>query len=85
MNPLEMVVIIVAIVMVASIFKTRYRSMNGIVADEDGNERMATPDVETMKLRDDVKVLKERIAVLERLATEEHGPRALDREIERLR
>ena len=84
MNPFEMVVIIVALVMVASVIKTRYRSMNGIVADEDGNERIAH-DPDSARLRDEVKSLKDRIAVLERLATDDNGARALDREIEKLR
>ena len=84
MNPFEMVVIIVALVMVASIVKTRYRAMHGIVADEDGNERIAA-DPDATRLRDEVKSLKERIAVLERLATDDNGARALDREIEKLR
>ena len=80
----EAAVIIVAIVMVASVLKTRYRAMNGIVADEDGNERLVA-DSEAVRLSAEVKGLKERIAVLERLATDEHGPRLLDREIEKLR
>ena len=74
MNPFEMVVIIVALVMVASVIKTRYRSMNGIAADPDAT-----------RLREEVKSLKDRIAVLERLATDDNGARALDREIEKLR
>ena len=80
----EAAIFIVAIVMIASVLKTRYRSMNGIVADEDGNERMAI-DPDAGRLRDEVKGLKERIAVLERLATDENGPKALDRAIEKLR
>ena len=58
--------------------------MNGIVADEDGNERIAH-DHDSARLRDEVKSLKDRIAVLERLATDDNGARALDREIEKLR
>lgn len=80
----EAAIFIVAIVMIASVLKTRYRSMNGIVADEDGNERMAI-DPDAGRLRDEVKGLKERIAVLERLATDENGSKALEREIEKLR
>lgn len=80
----EAAIFIVAIVMIASVLKTRYRSMNGIVADEDGNERMAV-DPDAARLRNEMKGLKERIAVLERLATDENGPKALEREIEKLR
>lgn len=80
----EAIVAIVAIAMIASVLKTRYRAMNGIVADEDGNERPAA-DPDAARLRNEVAQLKERLAVLERLATDDHGPRALDREIEKLR
>ena len=80
----EAAIFIVAIVMIASVLKTRYRSMNGIIADEDGNERVAA-DPDAARLRDEVKSLKDRIAVLERLATDDNGARALDREIEKLR
>ena len=80
----EAAIFIVAIVMIASVLKTRYRSMNGIIADEDGNERIAH-DPDSARLRDEVKSLKDRIAVLERLATDDNGARALDREIEKLR
>lgn len=81
MNPFEMVVIIVAIVTVGRIIQAKYghlrrgRGQTGVVADETENRR----------LRDEVRTLKERVAVLERLATDETGPRALEREIEALR
>jgi hypothetical protein len=42
-------------------------------------------DPETDRLRDEVKTLKERIIVLERIATEDAPAKALDREIEKLR
>ena len=84
MNPFEMVVVIVGIVMIASIAKTRIRVRHGIVADDNGNERFAD-DKEAAKLKTEVAQLKERIAVLERLATDDNGARLLDREIEKLR
>jgi hypothetical protein len=84
MNPFEMVVMIIAIVMITSVIKTRIRAKHGIIEDEDGHERIAA-DPEAARLRDEVKGLKERIAVLERLATDDNGARALDREIEKLR
>jgi hypothetical protein len=79
-----MVICIVTIVMIASIFKARYKARQGIIADEYGNERLAA-DPDAARLRDEVRGLKERIAVLERLATDDNGARALDREIEKLR
>lgn len=80
----EAVVFIVAISAVARVVAIRYRAMNGIVADEDGNERHAI-DPEAGRLREEVKGLKERIAVLERLATDTNRAVDLDREIDKLR
>jgi hypothetical protein len=84
MNPFEMVVMIIAIVMITSIIKTRIRAKNGISEDRHGNE-VIIADPDAARLREEVKGLKERIAVLERLATDDNGARALDREIEKLR
>jgi hypothetical protein len=84
MNPFEMVVMIIAIVMITSIIKTRIRAKHGISEDRHGNE-VVIADPDAARLRDEVKGLKERIAVLERLATDDNGARALDREIEKLR
>lgn len=84
MNPFEMVVLIVAIVMIASIAKARYRAKHGIIEDEDGNQRLGA-DPEAARLRDEVKTLKDRVAVLERLATDNNRALTLDREIEKLR
>lgn len=80
----EAIVFIVAIGTIARVLAIRYRAMNGIVADEDGNERRAV-DPEAGRLRDEVRSLKERIAVLERLATDTNRAVDLDREIEKLR
>ena len=81
MNPFEMVVMIVAIVMIASVVKARY----GVTRDKHGNEVLNRPDPEAGRTKQEIAQLKERIAVLERLATEENGARQLDREIEKLR
>jgi hypothetical protein len=84
MNPFEMVVMIVAITMIASIIKTRIRAKHGISEDRHGNE-VVIADPDAARLREEVKGLKERIAVLERLATDDNSAKALDREIEKLR
>ena len=76
-NPFQMVVLIVLIVMIAGVLKARYtfRSREGQVSPE---ER-----AETLRLRDEVKQLKERIHVLERIATDQES--TLARQIEELR
>ena len=84
MNPFEMVVMIIAIVMISSIIKTRIRAKHGISEDRHGNE-VVIADPDAARLREEVRGLKERIAVLERLATDDNSAKALDREIEKLR
>ena len=78
MNPFEMVVLIVAMVTIAGIMKTRY----GIRRDREGNEYHVN-DGENDRLRDEVKQLKERIQVLERITVEKEN--SLARQIEELR
>lgn len=80
MNPFEMVVLIVAIVTIGSIFRAKH----GIRRDKNGEWR-AKDSAENRQLRDEIKQLKERIAVLERLVTDSNSAVALDREIEKLR
>jgi len=78
MNQFEMVVLIVAIVMIASVFKARHGSRR---RGRDGGEPIE--QAETLRLRDEVKQLKERLHVLERITTEKES--SLSREIEELR
>ncbi|MFM9978169.1 MAG: hypothetical protein ACKVOP_09040 [Sphingomonadaceae bacterium] len=79
-----MIIAIITIVMIASVLKARYKARHGILEDEDGNQRLAA-DPDIARLRDDVRALKERIAVLERLATDNNRAVDLDREIDKLR
>ena len=71
-------VLIVAIVMFASIIKAKY----GVHRDRRGNPHRVD-DAENARLRDEVKALKERLAVLERITVEKEN--SLEREIEQLR
>jgi hypothetical protein len=80
MNPFEMVVLIVAIVMITTVVKAKVRAENG-----GGKKGLEAAAADNQRLRDEIAALKDRVAVLERLATEETGPRALEREIEKLR
>lgn len=75
MNPFEMVVIIVAIVMIASVVKAKAQSRAHGPSDEEHRENL--------RLREEVKELKERIQVLERIATDREN--TLSRQIEELR
>lgn len=80
MGPFEMVVAIVAITAVASIIRAKY----GVVRHSKGEALIQrSPDPDTERLRAEVKALKDRVAVLERLARD--GSSALEREFEKLR
>ncbi len=73
-----MVIFIVLIVMIASVFRAKYGG--GRRRDRDQH---AVDDVETQRLREEVKQLKERLHVLERITVEKEN--SLEREIEQLR
>ena len=78
MNPFEMVVMIVAIVMFASVLKARYGVHHGRRRGVEGSD-----DAEALRLREEVKQLKERLHVLERITTDREN--TLSREIDELR
>ncbi len=78
MNPFEMVAIIVVTVMIASVLRAKYSHRRHREVDVDPAEK-----VETLRLKDEVKQLKERIHVLERIATDKES--TLSRQIEELR
>lgn len=85
-NPFSMVVAIVFMVMVATVLKARYKAQQGIIEDVHGNQRIAAQDTaETARLREDVRTLKERVQVLERVITDQRQTSDLSSEIEKLR
>ncbi len=74
-----MVVLIVLIVMIASVFRARYtylRKARGADPQGEGNS-------ESQRLRDEVRQLKDRIEVLERITVEKEN--SLARQIEALK
>ena len=78
MNPFEMVAIIVVAVMIASVLRAKYGHRRR------GERGISTEDqAETLRLREEVKALKDRIHVLERIAVEKED--TLSRQIEELR
>lgn len=84
MNPFEMVVAIIIVVTIGKVLSTRYRAQNGIIEDQHGNE-IAEQNRDSDRLQEEVKYLKERVAVLEKIATDDRGARELENEIEKLR
>lgn len=86
MNPFEMVVAIVVIVTIGSVVRTLLgggrsrRNLDLPLRPDDGGR------AENERLRAELLAMKERLAVLERLATDNNASSAnLDREIEKLR
>lgn len=70
-------VIIVFLVMGARVLRARYEAQGSVPS--------LGRDPDARRLREEVQTLKDRIAVLERLATDDNGSARLDREIEKLR
>jgi hypothetical protein len=83
MNPFEMVIGIVLIVTIGSVVRAKY----GVRRDNKGNEFYAPPadTGETKALQAEIRALKDRIQVLERIATDQNRAVTLDEEIEKLR
>ena len=73
MNPYEFILGIILIVMVAGIFKARFKF----------NSQRPVDDAQAQQMREEIRTLKERIQVLERIATDKES--MLEREIEQLR
>jgi cation transport ATPase len=81
MNQYEMIVLIVFIVTLGRVLSGRRRNKTSDALTQ-------TPPDETQdtnRMHSEIKVLKDRIAVLERIATETNSAVTLDREIEKLR
>ena len=80
MNPFEMVVLIVFIVMVGNVLRGRRSNRIGLHRGE--SDLPPEERAETVRLRQEVGELKERIKVLERIAVEKED--TLSRQIEEL-
>ncbi|MFZ5749037.1 MAG: hypothetical protein ACOY45_15440 [Pseudomonadota bacterium] len=84
MNPFEMVVAIIVVITIGRVLQARY----GVRRDRDGNQYQVPTqqdERENARLRDEIRGLRDRIQVLERVITDNNRSIELDREIERLR
>jgi competence protein ComGC len=77
--PWSVVIMVISIVLIGTIGKIIKENVRA------RNLAMAPPPADLIASRDEVRALKERVAVLERLVTDTHGSIDLDRQIERLR
>ena len=78
------IVVIVAIIAVAEVLKAKHRARHGITTDVMGNEKPIAPPTNPA-LEREVEELRERVKVLERIATEDRETKRLAAEIESLR
>lgn len=76
-----MVIMIVLIVMIAGVLRAKYTG--GRRHRHARDEMSPAREAETVRLREEVKMLKERLAVIERITVEKEN--SLAREIEQLR
>jgi hypothetical protein len=87
-DPFTMVVAIVLIATIGKVLSSRYKAQNGIIEDEDmlGNKTQRLLDNQDTKgMQDEIRTLKERIQVLERIATDNNSANDINRQIEELR
>ena len=77
-------VLISALATIGGIMSARYRAHAGIGQDANGGQ-FKLPTGDDGALRKEVEELRERVKVLERIATDERHPQAIAREIESLR
>ena len=88
MGPFEMVVAIILIVTIGKIIQTKQKAKYGIAEDEDfmgTNTHRLLNSAETQQMQDEIRGLKERIQVLELIATDSSNANDLNRQIEELR
>lgn len=79
MGPFSMVVAIVLIATLGKIFSERYKALG---REQDGQQ---LPPADLIAARDEIRQLKDRVAVLERVITDNHGSNDLSRQIDELR
>jgi len=79
MGPFSMVVAIVLIVTLGKVLSDRHKALGRA---QDGQQ---PPPAELIAARDEIRQLKERVAVLERVITDNHGSHDLSRQIDELR
>jgi uncharacterized coiled-coil DUF342 family protein len=79
-----MVIAIVAIIGLTEIYKAKHRAKSGIALDWMGGEKPLAPPTNP-ELEREVQELRERVKVLERIATEDRETKRLSAEIESLR
>lgn len=78
------VVLIVLVSAIAGVMRSRYRAPHGTIAEKNAAEHPVTSGRER-ELESEVAELRERLKVLERIATSDREAKAISSEIEALR
>lgn len=87
-DPFTMVVAIILIVTIGKVLSSRHKAHHGIIEDEDmlGNKtQRLTSNADTAHMQEEIRTLKDRIQVLERIATDNASANDINRQIEQLR
>ena len=86
-NTVVMILGMVLISTIGRIYMAKHGLSRSRRENRDGGRVVGTttPDADSARQREEIKMLKERIAVLERITTDANSTAALDREIEKLR
>jgi hypothetical protein len=84
-DPFTMVVAIILIVTIGKVISNRQKAKYGIIEDEDMMTQRRIGNAETGAMQSEIRELKERIQVLERIATENSSATDVSRQIEALR
>ena len=87
-DPFTMVVAIIATITIGKIIQSKHQAKYGIVEDQDmlGNKtQRLISNADTQAMQNEIAELKERIQVLERIATENTSAIDVSRQIEALR
>ena len=88
MDPFQMVVAIIAIITIGRIIQMKQKAKHGIVEDQDfmgTKTHRLLNNADTQQMQDEIRALKERIQVLERIATDNNSASDINRQIEELR
>jgi hypothetical protein len=88
-DPFTMVVAIVLIATIGKVLSSKYKAQHGIIEDVDMMGNKSQRQIETgdaNKMQDEIRTLKDRIQVLERIATDNNSSaNDINRQIEALR
>jgi hypothetical protein len=87
-DPFTMIVAIVLVITIGKVLSAKFKAQNAIIEDVDmmGNSKQALlGSVDAQKMQDEIRILKDRIQVLERIATDNNSANDVSRQIEALR